>query len=350
LFKSIEDLCRRVDFNNLNRRVMESLIKAGAFDSLGDRGTLLNNVTEILSLAQREQRSRDSGQTTMFNLWGAEVPVPLSKLNLQEVEVPVKEKLAWEKELMGVYLSEHPFTPYASKIAEDNITLCGQIESEMTGQTVLVAGMIASVSHLITKSQKPFVKAMLEDLEGSIEVMVWSEVYTETVDLWEEGTIVLIEGRVSTREDTVQISCKKASRYQPGQTAPKKPPVSEIRPLVVSNGKPIYNVKPPANGKTDINGKPASVSVETLKRHRLVISINGTHDGEGDVNRLHRVIYTIKEYPGRDEVSLRIINNGKTVNLKLPNIYTGYCPELREQLIGLVGEGGLMVETLAEEV
>ncbi len=350
LFKSIEDLCRRVDFNNLNRRVMESLIKAGAFDSLGDRGTLLNNVTEILSLAQREQRSRDSGQTTMFNLWGAEVPVPLAKLNLQEVEVPVKEKLAWEKELMGVYLSEHPFTPYASKIAEDNITLCGQIESEMTGQTVLVAGMIASVSHLITKSQKPFVKAMLEDLEGSIEVMVWSEVYTETVDLWEEGTIVLIEGRVSTREDTVQISCKKASRYQPGQTAPKKPSVSEIKPLVVSDGKTTYNGKPFTNNKSVINGKPASVSVETLKRHRLVISINGTHDSEGDVNRLHRVIYTIKEYPGRDEVSLRIINNGKTVNLKLPNIYTGYCPELREQLIGLVGEGGLMVETLAEEV
>jgi DNA polymerase-3 subunit alpha len=350
LFKSIEDLCRRVDFNNLNRRVMESLIKAGAFDSLGDRGTLLNNVAEILSLAQREQRSRDSGQTTMFNLWGAEVPVPLAKLNLQEVEVPVKEKLAWEKELMGVYLSEHPFTPYASKIAEDNIMLCGQIESEMTGQTVLVAGMIASVSHLITKSQKPFVKAMLEDLEGSIELMVWSDVYTETVDLWEEGTIVLIEGRVSTREDSVQISCKKASRYQPGQAVLKKPPVSETRPPVVSDGQATYNGKPFTNNKSVINGKPASVRVETLKRHRLIISINGTHDSEGDVNRLHRVIYTIKEYPGRDEVSLRIINNGKTVNLKLPNIYTGYCPELHEQLIGLVGEGGLTVETLAEEV
>jgi DNA polymerase III alpha subunit len=210
--------------------------------------------------------------------------------------------------------------------------------------------MIASVSHLITKSQKPFVKAMLEDLEGSIEVMVWSDVYTETVDLWEEGTIVLIEGRVATREDNVQISCKKASRYQPGQVVTKKPPVPETRPTMVSNGKAIYNSKPSINGKSDINGKPAPVHIETLKQHRLVISINGTQDSEGDVNRLHRVIYTIKEYPGRDEVSLRIINNGKTVKLKLPNIYTGYCPELREQLIGLVGESGLVVETLAEEV
>jgi len=350
IFKSIEDLCRRIDFSNLNRRVMESLIKAGAFDSLGDRGTLLNNVGEILSLAQREQRNRDSGQTTMFNLWGAEVPVPLAKLNFQEVEVPVKEKLAWEKELMGVYLSEHPFTPYASKIAEDNITLCGQIESEMNGQIVRVAGMVASVLHLLTKDGKPFVKVVLEDLEGSIEVMVWSDVYTGTVDLWEEGTIVLIDGRVSTREDTVQLSCKKAERYQPGQVISKKPPTPEMKPLVVSNGKANYNHKPTTNGKAVANEKPAPAVVEPLKRHRLIISIKGTQDEQDDLNRLHRIIYSIKEYSGRDEVSLRIINNGKTVKLKLPNIYTGYCSELREQIIVLVGESGLIVETLTEEV
>lgn len=146
----MEDLCRRADFGNLNRRVMESLIKAGALDGLGNRGTLLNNVAEILSLAQREQRSRESGQTTMFNLFGAEVPVPLARLDLEEVDVPVKEKLAWEKELMGVYLSEHPFTPYVSQVAADNVVLCGQIESDMAGQEVRVAGMVASVVHLIT--------------------------------------------------------------------------------------------------------------------------------------------------------------------------------------------------------
>ena len=195
---------------------MESLIKAGAFDCLGNRGTLLNNVNEILSLAQREQRSREAGQTTMFDLWGKEVPVPVSNLNLSEAEVPVKERLAWEKELMGVYLSEHPFTPYADKIAAENTVLCGQIDSEMAGQTVLVAGMVASVSHLMTKTQKPFVKATLEDFDGSIEVMIWSDVYSETPDLWEEGNIVLVEGRVSVRDENIQISCKKASIYRAG--------------------------------------------------------------------------------------------------------------------------------------
>lgn len=347
-FKSIEDLCRRASLNNLNRRVMESLIKAGAFDILGNRGTLLASVAEILSLAQREQRSRDSGQTTMFNLFGSEVPMPLAKLNLQEVEVPVKEKLAWEKELMGVYLSEHPFTPYASKIAEENITLCGQIEPEMAGQTVQVAGMVASVTHLLTKSQKPFVKAMLEDLDGSIEVMVWSDVYTETIDLWEEGTIVLVEGRVSTREDSVQISCKRASRYQPGQAAPKKPNTIETKPPIVSNGKTTYNGKSVPGSKPAAIENPVPAEITPLQRHRLIISIKGTADEQDDLNRLRKVIYKIKEYPGRDEVSLRIINNGKIVKLKLPNIYTGYSPELHNQVIDLVGESGLLVESLPD--
>ena len=223
-FKSIEDLCRRCDLRNVNRRVMESLIKAGALDCLGNRGTLLNNVNEILSLAQREQRSREAGQTTMFDLWGKEVPAPVSALDLPEAEVPIKDKLAWEKELMGVYLSEHPFSAFADKIAAENTILCGQIDSEMVGQTVLVAGMVASVTHLVTKAQKSFVKATLEDLDGSIEVMVWSDVYSGTAELWEEGNIVLVEGRVGMRDDSIQLSCKKVSRYQPDKPKPEKPP------------------------------------------------------------------------------------------------------------------------------
>ena len=228
-FKSIEDLCRRCDLRNMNRRVMESLIKAGALDCLGNRGTLLTNINEILSLAQREQKSRDAGQTTMFDLWGKEVPAPVSPLELAEAEVPVKDKLTWEKELMGVYLSEHPFSAFADKIAAENTILCGQIDSEMVGQTVLVAGMIASISHLMTKTQKSFVKATLEDLDGSIEVMVWSDVYSGTIELWEEGNIVLIEGKVGMRDDSIQLSCKKVSRYQPDKPKPEKPPTAGFK-------------------------------------------------------------------------------------------------------------------------
>ena len=334
-FKSIEDLCRRCDLRNMNRRVMESLIKVGVFDCMGNRGTLLNNVNEVLSLAQREQRYREAGQSTMFDLWGKEVPVPVSSLDLAETEVPVKDKLSWEKELMGVYLSEHPFSAYADKIAAENIVLCGQIDGDMVGQTVLVAGMITSVSHLMTKAQKPFVKASLEDLDGSIEVMIWSDVYLETQDLWEEGNIVLIEGRVGMRDDGLQISCKKASRYQPDKPRQEKilPPV--VKPAVVANGKSVYNAK------VENNHAPP-------KRYKIIITLKETDDSDKDANYLRRVIYTMREYPGQDEVSLRIDSEGKLVNLKLPNLYTGYSVELHQRLAELVGETGLKVESIVE--
>jgi DNA polymerase-3 subunit alpha len=179
-FKSIEDLCRRCDLRSVNRRVMESLIKVGALDSLGSRGSLLQNINRILSLGQREQRLRETGQSTMFDLWGEAMPVPMPGLDLQTAEVSVKEKLSWEKELMGVYLSEHPFSSFACEMLSENTTLCGQIDAEMVGQTVVVAGMVASAHELSTKDHRPFISAVLEDLDRSIEVMVWPNVYSAT--------------------------------------------------------------------------------------------------------------------------------------------------------------------------
>jgi DNA polymerase-3 subunit alpha len=341
-FKSIEELCRRCDMRNVNKRTMESMIKAGALDCLGNRGTLLNNVNEIISLAQREQKSREAGQTTMFDLWGQQVETPVSPLQLAEAEVPVKDKLAWEKELMGVYLSEHPFSAFADKIAADNTTLCGQIDAEMSGQTVLVAGMVASVTHLVTKQQKSFVKATLEDLDGSIEVMVWSDVYSGTTELWEEGNIVLVEGKVSVRDDGIQLACKKVSRYQPDKPRQDKPRQEKT---AMSPPKAAVDFEVKTRPNTNVY-KPEEKPVEK-KRHKLIITINDSGDAERDANCLRRVVYTMKEFPGSDEVSLRIPSEGKIVKLKIANLFTDYTAELRQRIVELVGEDGLRVELLS---
>ncbi len=340
-FTSIEDFCRRCDLRNINRRVMESLIKAGTFDSLGNRGTLLNSVNEIMSLAQREQKSRDAGQSTMFDLWGTEVPVPVAKLELMETEVSLKEKLAWEKELMGVYLSEHPFSLFASKIAADNVMLCGQVDGEMSGQTVMVAGMVASVTHLMTKAQKPFVKASLEDLDGNIEVMVWSDVYTGAPDLWEEGNILLVEGRVNTRDEGVQLGVKRAVHYEPGRVPAEMPSVMNGH-----NGKHVKKPTPEITRPEPPAVSETKIAYDPVTRYRLLISLNGTLNSDEDVARLHRIVYALKEFPGRDQANLRIINKDKIVNLKLPNVNTGYCPALHNRLVEIVGETGLQVEII----
>lgn len=324
-FKSIEDLCHRADLRGVNKRVMESLIKAGALDSLGSRGALLQSINDILSLAQRQQHLRETGQSTMFDLWGEAMPVPMPSLDLATADIYIKEKLAWERELMGVYLSEHPFSSFASKIASENTTLCGQVDAELAGQTIIVAGMVALVHHLFTRDRRPFASAVLEDLDGRIEVMVWPKVYSGTRDLWQEGNILLVEGKVRLRDDRVQLNCDYVRHYQP-EAAQDEAAITaqpEAAPIVTE--------------------EPAGYTTST-ERRQLVISITQTTDEASDIAYLDKLTNTLRDFPGQDEVSLCVTNEDKVINLKLSNIYTNYCPELHQRLVELVGEDGLMIE------
>jgi DNA polymerase-3 subunit alpha len=324
-FTSIEDLCHRGDLRGVNKRVLESLIKAGALDSLGDRGSLLHSTNRILSLAQREQRLRETGQSTMFDLWGETVPAPVPSLDLEAADISVKEKLTWEKELMGVYLSEHPFSSLISKVAAETTTLCGQIDAELVGQDVVVAGMVASVRYLFTRDRRPFASAALEDLDGSIEVMVWPKVYAETRDLWQEGNILLVEGKVRLRDDRVQLSCDGVHRYQPEAAL-----VEEV-------------VTPP--DEAPLVAEATVADTAPAESRRLVLSIAQTSDEDSDAAYLRKLISTLKDFPGQDEVSLRITNEEKVISLRLSSISTNYCPELHQRLVELVGEDGVRIET-----
>jgi DNA polymerase-3 subunit alpha len=323
-FKSIEDLCRRCDLRAVNRRVMESLIKAGAMDSLEYRGTLLNSVSRILSLAQREQHLRETGQSTMFDLWGETAPVPLPELDLTPADISDREKASWEKELMGVGFSEKPFSPvlsgrYASAI------FCGSIDAELDKQTVITAGRVVSTRYLLTKDGRSFANAILEDFSGQVDVMVWPKVFAETDELWQEGNELVVQGKVRVRDDQVQISCDKVDYYQ----IPQDEEVAYEAETTLPKA-PVMT---------------AAASTVPVEKHRLVINISQTNDEDGDITHLNRIIAVLKEYPGGDEVQLNIANGGEATSLRLSNIHTDYCPELRQRLGELVGENGFRVET-----
>jgi DNA polymerase-3 subunit alpha len=299
-FKSIEDLCRRCDLQAVNRRVMESLIKAGVTDSLGRRGTLLNSVERILSLAQREQRLRETGQSTMFDLFGDTAPVPLPELDLTPSDVTDREKAFWEKELMGVSFSEKPFSPVFSGKNPDT-KFIDEIDAELDGQAVVIAGRVISARYLLTKDGRSFASAILEDFSGQIEVMVWPKVYTETEELWQEGNELVVQGKVRVRDERAQISCDNVRLYQPpqeGKEAATAPEVKAPEPHAEA-------VKAPA------------------ARQRLIINITQTADKEGDIARLGKIIAALKANPGRDEVQINVLNGGAPIPLKLPNVQTG---------------------------
>ncbi len=317
-YKSIEDLCRRVDIGSLNKRVMESLIKAGAMDSLGERGTLLGNIGTIMAAAQREQQMKSSGQSTMFDLWGDTVNVPMPSLELESVNVSRKEILDWEKELLGVYLSEHPFSPFAEKAMAENTTLCGQVDEEMDGQTVMVAGMVSSVHQLTTKDGQPFASVTLEDLNGKLDVMVWARVYGSTREFWEEGDILLVDGKVKIRADRPQLVCEHVRIYDlEDKTLAKK----VVAPQFFESPKAAEET-PKTPGKT----------------RRLTVRLKQTGDEDGDKKQLHDVIDILNEYPGDDTVNIIVDNGTKVFKMKMPNMHIGICSKLMTKLADRVGE------------
>jgi len=244
--------------------------------------------------------------------------VPLPSLDLDGTEISIKDKLTWERELMGVYLSEHPFSSVVGSIGLET-TLCGQIDAELAGQTVVVAGMVAEVHPRFTREGKPFAGAILEDLNGRVEVMVWPRVYADTRDLWQEGNILLVTGKVRVRDDQVQLNCDSVRHYQPE--------AAEVEEAV----------PPPVEA-------PAVAEVEPTPGHRLIISLIETGDEASDVASFNKLMDILRNFPGEDEVKLRVINEEKVVHLRLPNMGTSYCPELHQRLVELVGEGGLKLE------
>jgi DNA polymerase-3 subunit alpha len=322
-YKSIEDLCRRADLASVNKRVMESLIMAGALDSLGDRGTLLNNVSRILSLAQREQRLRQTGQSTMFDLWGKTVDTPLPSLDMVAADVSIKQKLDWEKELLGVYLSEHPFSPFANKAVSENTVLCGQVDAEMEGKALSVAGMVASVHNLLTRDGQPSASIILEDLDGQLEVMVWPRVYASHKELLQEGNVLLVVGKVRLRGDRVQLVCENAWPYRLEEPKAKVMPAQPIEAPALKEPEPAI-----------------------LGARRLVISLSQTSDETQDRAILHRIRAVLRDFPGEDEVSLNVANESKVFKLRLPGVRISYCPELHRRLVELVGEESIAVEKI----
>ena len=179
-YESIDDFCGRADLLSLNRRALESLIKVGTFDCLGHRPALLGSVEQIISIAQREAHRRAAGQSSMFDVLPATVETgPMTGIVLNGEDSSSKEKIAWEKELLGVPLSENSLKAVAHVDSGGAITSRDQLDVEMEGQRATVLGQLSSVSERTTRDQRAYVITNLELLYGSIEVIAWPDVLEE---------------------------------------------------------------------------------------------------------------------------------------------------------------------------
>jgi len=212
-YKDLEDLLSRVKDKDLNKKSLESLIKCGALDSFGfDRGVFLANAENLLSFVRQTQEEAERNQSSLFTQVGAGLT---QKVRLAPAAVATeKEKLAWEKELLGLYITAHPFVEY-EKIMSGALTPLGELSEFARDSWAVVGGLIESVKKKITRNGKMMLFATIEDPNGRLELLIFPKTYEATKDVWVEGAAVCVVGRTSEGEGDDKFFAEKAYALTP---------------------------------------------------------------------------------------------------------------------------------------
>ena len=207
-YKDLEDLLKRVQDRDLNKKSVESLIKCGAMDSFGyDRGTLLSNIENLLSFSKNFGEQKNSVQNSLFA--GTNIDF-VSKLTVTPApSATLDEKLIWEKELLGLYITAHPFADFQVALS-GCLTPISELQGIARSEWVIVAGIMDSVKKKITRSGKQMCFVNLEDTTDTLELLVFPKTYETTKDIWVEGQMVVVVGKTSEEEGDNKLFVEKA--------------------------------------------------------------------------------------------------------------------------------------------
>ncbi len=196
-FHGLEDFCARVDLRLVNRRVIESLIKAGAFDSLKlPRAHLLTLADGALESGQRQQRERAEGQGSFFDLLPEAAPRPKSEPSAVVPEWDADQRLAFEKDVLGFYVSGHPLARFRDAAVLKGATVSGELASRPTGAKVFLFGHVVALKETSTKSGNRMAFVTLEDTEGTVEVTVFPEPFKAAAEQLRSREPLWIRGRI----------------------------------------------------------------------------------------------------------------------------------------------------------
>ncbi|MEK7118422.1 MAG: DNA polymerase III subunit alpha [Patescibacteria group bacterium] len=208
-YHTFSDFLERVQHKDLNKKSLESLIRTGAFDTLGEeRGALLHNVDMALEYHKACAKELESAQVSLFAVESGKSAWPRLRLK-PAPEISMEEKLAWEKELLGLYISGHPLEKYREKIERGNRNIKRVAEESRDGINTVVAGIIEEHKVVITKKNEHMVFMRIADFTGSIEVVVFPRTLAECKDLIGTDKCVAIKGRFSRRNDAPSIIAEK---------------------------------------------------------------------------------------------------------------------------------------------
>jgi DNA polymerase-3 subunit alpha len=207
-FTSLKDLCRRIDLRLVNRKVLESMIKCGVLDSFGvHRSAMFASLDEVLECASRIQKEKATGQLSFFesdaNKNGFKEDF---KADLAIKEWPEPQLLAFEKELLGFYISGHPLARYARQLKRFSSSPINDLSKYNDQDAIKIVGLITKIKHTVTRQkQEKMAILKIEDLDGIIEVLVFPAAFGKVGRYIQPGNVVLLRGRLDLKENTPKI-------------------------------------------------------------------------------------------------------------------------------------------------
>lgn len=326
-FEDLADFVSRVSHRAFNKKSLEALVKAGALDRFGERKQLLENMDQILAYNKNAILEREQSQSSLFDL---DPSLAEAKLKLREVEPATKnERLTWEKELLGLYVSAHPFSDYVEPLKGLVVSL-DQFENQKANEHIRVSGMIAFVHQIVTKKGDPMAFLTLDDTtDASREVIVFPKTFKEFENLLEEGKSVIVSCKVQERDDEKSLIANsfiafgedeiddvvrmlkagswdydspKASAAppppEPDQPRPMEPEKTDNGVTVTLKGKPSHEMIAELRALFEANPGRDKVyfMVESAGRYRRI-------ETDYAVTRSEQLIDTLKKIVGADNVT-----------------------------------------------
>jgi DNA polymerase-3 subunit alpha len=336
-FYSLLDLCTRVRGRELNRRALEALIRSGACDRLGDRGQLLAQLDTAMRRAEVAARERDSGQIALFESEQMESPGSTAESSngsliatLPLTEEMQRERLAWEREHLGIYLSDHPLQRLTQALRQRTDTSVSDLAG-LEGSVVQVGGSVRECRRVQSRRGEAMAFAQLEDLTGVCEVVVFPSLYQRASDLLHADGVIVVRGRVE---------------------------VGARRPAAGSNGggyaptawDPEEAAEPAATEEPE-EARVIAEEVMALEdpalldwRASSVIHVRAYQGGEDELRLLSQVL---KAHPGDSRVVLHLRDNDGDHELELDSEYSSAAePELEAAVLSIYGEGAYRADAV----
>lgn len=320
-FTSIEDFAKRVDASVVNRKTLESLAKSGAFDSLSDRDVILNNIDKISSYASKAQKNALSGQIDIFGSLGTTEDLP--GLHLDEPASPseIRERLAWEKELLGLYISSHPLDEFDAYITQKTIAI-NQIDRKKEGQSLKIGGIITRFRKITTKNGANMAFVQLENKGGEIELIVFPKAYEKSAADLAIDSVVEVDGKVNARDRDGKL------------TDDVKIMVDSVKIISPERAK-AYSRHPLPSSKRETEPKD-QMKPQVARKMVLRIASNQETD------KLVGIKKTLELAPGSDAVYLLVGRDHHKI-IKLP-FTVKISADLIAELKGIVGEKNVGVK------